>query len=134
VRIRVRKAMSAAILLAALVVTMIAARPADAALSVLKVTPTFIGAPGDGPECSRPNPTANTWVCHVTVSEKASSSLPLRWSATSVSGATSFSPSRGTVSPGQSISVKVTTHLCGGYYRFKFATKQNTVVVVYTCG
>lgn len=133
-RIRVRNAISAAIFVMAVVVATIGARPADASSSALKVTPTFIGAPGDGPECSRPNPTANTWVCHVTVSEKGSSSLPLRWSATSVSGATMFSPARGTVSPGHGTSVKVTTHLCGGYYRFKFTTTQNTVVVVYTCG
>lgn len=107
---------------------------AAAASATLQVRPTFIGAPGDGPHCSRPNPIANTWVCHVTVSETSGSSMPLQWSATSVSGRTSFSPSHGTLAPGNSTKVKITTHLCAGYFKFKFAGPQNTVVVTYTCG
>src|SRR5438045_3576328 len=33
----------------------------------LKVNPTAIGIPGDGPNCN--GPYGNNWVCHVTVSE-----------------------------------------------------------------
>ena len=32
------------------------------------------------------------------------------------------------------LATQITTHLCGGYYKFKFAGAQNTVVVVYSCG
>lgn len=133
-RSTVRSLKLVAVVLAALGVAATTALPASAGSAVLKVTPTFVGAPGDGPHCGRPNPIADTWVCHVTVNETSSSSAPAHWWATSVSGYTSFSPSHGTVRPGHSTTVKITTHLCGGYFKFKFASAQNTVAVVYTCG
>jgi hypothetical protein len=134
VRSTLRSVRLVAIVGAALAVAAMTALPAVAGSAVLKVTPTFVGAPGDGPHCNRPNPIADTWVCHVTVNATGSSSTPAHWSATSVSGHTSFSPSHGTVWPGHSTTVKITTHLCGGYFKFKFAGAQNTVTVVYTCG
>ena len=133
-RSTVRSLKVLAIVVAALGIAATTTLSASAGSSVLKVTPTFVGAPGDGPHCNRPDPIANTWVCHVTVKESGSSSTPAHWSATSVSGYTSFSPSHGTVWPGHSTTVKITTHLCGGYFKFKFAGAQNTVAVVYTCG
>lgn len=133
-RSTVRSLKLLAIVVAALGVAATTALPASAGSAVLKVTPTFVGAPGDGPHCNRPDPIANTWVCHVTVKVTSSSSTSAHWSATSVSGYTSFSPSLGTVRPGYSTTVKITTHLCGGYFKFKFAGAQNTVAVVYTCG
>ena len=133
-RSTVRSLKLVAIVVAALGVAATTALPVSAGSAVLKVTPTFVGAPGDGPHCNRPNPIANTWICHVTVNETSSSSTPAHWSATSVSGYTSFSPSHGTVWSGHSTTVKITTHLCGGYFKFKFAGAQNTVAVVYSCG
>ncbi|MFZ0920992.1 MAG: hypothetical protein WAN83_13055, partial [Candidatus Dormiibacterota bacterium] len=61
-RSTVRSLKVLAIVVAALGIAATTTLSAAAGSSVLKVTPTFVGAPGDGPHCNRPDPIANTWV------------------------------------------------------------------------
>jgi hypothetical protein len=101
----------------------------------LKVNPTAIGIPGDGPNCN--GPYGNNWVCHVTVSEAADAHGKLHWTTSSDVPATTtatFSPSHGTLSPGQKVRVTITTTFCGGYAHFFFKGPANTVTVTYQCG
>src|SRR5437868_5225648 len=85
----------------------------------LKVNPTFVGIPGDGPNCNGPH--GNNWVCHVTISEAAGAQGKLHWTTSSDTPSTTtttFSPSSGTLSPGQQIRVTITTASCGGFAHF----------------
>ncbi len=101
----------------------------------LKVDPTFVGIPGDGPNCNGPH--GNNWVCHVTISEAAGAQSKLHWTTSSDTPSTTtttFSPSSGTLSPGQKVRVTITTSFCGGYAHFFFKGPSNTVKVTYLCG
>jgi hypothetical protein len=101
----------------------------------LKVNPTFVGIPGDGPNCNGPH--GNNWVCHVTISEAIGAQGKLHWttrSDTPSTTTTTFSPSSGTLSPGQQVRVTITTSFCGGFAHFFFKGPSNTVKVTYLCG
>lgn len=101
----------------------------------LKVNPTFVGIPGDGPNCNGPH--GNNWVCHVTISEAAGAHGKLHWTTSSDTPSTTkttFSPSSGTLSPGQKVRVTITTSFCGGFAHFFFKGPSNTVKVTYLCG
>jgi hypothetical protein len=101
----------------------------------LKVNPTFVGIPGDGPNCNGPH--GNNWVCHVTISEAVGAQGKLHWTTSSDTPSTTtttFSPSSGTLSPGQQVRVTITTSFCGGFAHFFFKGPSNTVKVTYQCG
>lgn len=105
---------------------------------LMTIHPLYVGAPGDGPNCTV---TGTGWTCHITVGESSSSSGTLTWYAAGdvlagggLGGAT-FTPSSGTLQPGQKVTVKVVTHDCGGYAAWLFEAANNTgAAVLYSCG
>jgi hypothetical protein len=98
------------------------------------VLPLNIGPPGDGINCSTYRFTGT--ICHVTVSETKNASSGLHWYAKPASGSdASFNPASGTLKPGQSIQVTITTPDCGGYFFFHFFYGPNSfTTVTYACG
>ncbi|HZR42200.1 MAG TPA: hypothetical protein VFB12_18915 [Ktedonobacteraceae bacterium] len=110
-----------------------AAKPADSSESQLIITPTQIGIPGDGTNCSTYKPPVT---CTITLSEPADAQDGLSWSATPSTGdkSSTISPSWGTLSPGESITITITTSLCGGRWSYYFTAEGVTTPVVYSCG
>ncbi len=100
---------------------------------LLKVVPKQVGIPGDGINCTGPHSGAYTWICHVTLTELKSSSGPLHW-ITRSDRAAKFVPSNGTLSPGQSVQVTISTNFCGGFTNFYFVGPKNVATVIYQCG
>jgi len=99
----------------------------------LVVTPTAIGIPGDGTNCSTYGPPVT---CTITLSEPSNAQGGLSWSATTSTGdnKSTITPSSGTLSPGQSITVTITTPLCGGRWSYYFIVDGVATAVVYSCG
>lgn len=108
--------------------------PALAASGVptLKVAPKNVGIPGDGINCKGIT-SKGVSICHVTLTETASSGKPLHWSTRSDFPA-AFSPASGNLHPGQSVSVNITTRFCGGYTNFYFVGPKNVATVTFQCG
>ena len=98
----------------------------------LKVTPKKVGIPGDGINC-KGILRNHTSVCHVTLTETASSKESLHWFTRSDFPAT-FNPSSGNLNPGQSVRVSITTRFCGGYTNFYFVGPKNVATVTFQCG
>jgi len=99
---------------------------------LLKVVPRNVGIPGDGINC-KGILSNGTSVCHVTLTERVSSSKPLHWFTRSDFPAM-FSPSNGDLTPGQSVQVTITTKFCGGYTKFYFVGPKNVATVTFQCG
>ena len=100
--------------------------------ALLKVVPKNVGIPGDGINCKGVLPNG-TSVCHVTLTERVSSSKPLHWFTRSDFPA-KFSPANGNLSPGQSVKVIITTKFCGGFTNFYFVGPKNVATVTFQCG
>ncbi len=98
----------------------------------LKVAPKNVGIPGDGINCKGILPN-HTSICHVTLTETASSRESLHWFTRSDFPAR-FSPSNGNLRPGQSVKVRITTRFCGGYTNFYFVGPKNVATVTFQCG
>src|SRR5438105_13367823 len=101
-------------------------------LALLKVVPKNVGIPGDGINCKGIDPKVGS-VCHVTLTEVKSASKSLHWCTRSDFPA-KFSPSSGSLSPGQSVQVTITTKFCGGYTNFYFVGPKNVATVTFQCG
>ena len=94
---------------------------------VLNISPHYVSTPGDGPGgCSGTVPA----VCHVTLSNP--SGHPKEgWvafaddEAVSNGSTTTFSPASGTLAPGKSVKVTVTTTAGPGYFAFFFLAGTN---------
>lgn len=108
-----------------------------ASTPVMTITPLYVGAPGDGPNCTV---TGKDWTCHITVGESSSSSGKLTWFAAGDVldggglGSATFTPSSGTLKPGQKVTVKVVTQDCGGYEAWLFEASNTGAAVLYSCG
>jgi hypothetical protein len=100
---------------------------------LLKVGPKNVGIAGDGINCNGPHSGAYTWICHVTLTELKSSDRPLHWFTRSDRPA-KFTPSKGQLSPGQSVKVIIATNFCGGFTNFYFVGPKNVATVQYQCG
>ncbi|MHB8488474.1 MAG: hypothetical protein ACYDCS_04165 [Candidatus Dormibacteria bacterium] len=109
----------------------------------LTVSPSFVSDPGDGPGGCLWN--GNAFVCHVTLANPSSSNEKVPWVlvggdvADNGSGFyETVSPSNGTLAPGKSVRVTITTNACGGYYAVaEFAGGSNYQyggAVLYACG
>lgn len=98
---------------------------------MLVVTPTSIGTPGDGTNCSNYVPPVT---CTVTLSESSNSQSSLNWNTSNGGINATFSPASGSLSPGQTIKVTITTSSCGGSWPLYFEASWNTVTVTYSCG
>src|SRR5437588_10954045 len=99
---------------------------------LLKVVPRNVGIPGDGINC-KGILSNGTSVCHVTLTERVSSSKPLHWFTRSDFPAM-FSPSNGDLTPGQSVQVTITTKFCGGYTNLYFVGAKNGPTVTFAFG
>ncbi len=97
----------------------------------LSGTPTIIFA---NRQC-KPDQTGGLWVCYVSLTN-TSTNLSLNWSATSsgINGV-KFNPSRGTLSPGQTISVQITVPIsdCPTKGILTFTGPGNAVNVEWYC-
>jgi hypothetical protein len=80
----------------------------------LNISPRFVSAPGDGPGgCSF----TGSWVCHVTLRNPSSSTASVPWEAIGSNDlVATVKPTSGTLAPGTSVRVTITTSTCGGYY------------------
>ena len=103
----------------------------DMPAPTLSGTPTLIFA---NRQC-KPDQTGGLWVCYVSLTN-TSTNLSLGWSATSsgINGV-NFNPSRGTLSPGQTISVQITVPIsdCPTKGTLTFTGPGNAVNVEWYC-
>jgi FlaG/FlaF family flagellin (archaellin) len=105
--------------------------PSPTPTPMLVITPTSIGIPGDGTNCSS---YLSPVTCTVTLSESSSSQSSLNWNTSNGGTDATFSPSSGILSPGQTIQVTITTSYCGRSLALYFEASWNTVTVTYSCG
>ena len=96
--------------------------------AILRVSPTGFWAGGN---CTGGG---GGWTCMATVRETGSSQDSLNWSASSSLGGVSFTPSGGTLSPGESsmVTIFVPSSDCS-YGIFTFTGQTNTVHRVWSC-
>lgn len=96
--------------------------------AILRVSPAGFRAGGN---CTSGG---GGWTCMATVRETGSSQGSLNWSASSSLGGVSFSPSGGTLSPGESsmVTIFVPSGDCS-YGIFTFTGQMNTVSRVWSC-
>jgi streptogramin lyase len=103
--------------------------------ATLTVTPTSLyGTFGTGGPCKKALGLRNqNYICKVTLTETAGSQGNLTWSARADIVAT-FSPSGGTLSPGQSSTVSISNLNCGAVGTLTFWGGQNPVTVAWQGG
>ena len=99
---------------------------------LLKVVPTFIDVLNPNPYCT--NISKLPTICHVTLTERVDSTLPLHWFSRSDLPA-KFKPSSGNLSPGQSVKVTITINLtrCNGSTNLDFVGPKNVANVTLFC-
>jgi hypothetical protein len=113
--------------------------------AILKISPTVFSV-GDvitGVPCKYTS-SNGTFVCTLTISAPASAGKPLSWYAEDESdagqgsgGIATFSPSQGSVKPGQAMKVTITTSDCGGveaWFFFGNVSHAGVISVIYGCG
>jgi hypothetical protein len=129
-RLRIRCFKLLSILAVTLIFAIGGSVSAFAAAPSLTVAPTFVGVPGDGPNCSGYVPPVT---CQLTITKTLDTRSALPWSSGSDTVA-KFIPSSGILKAGESQRVLVVTSACGGYFHFFFHFPGGVVTVTYLCG